>query len=131
MEHIHSINKTSQSNQKTQDICGSPQCGATFTNCFSFFIILQSLTFILSYALGHRANLHRGQEICALHTKSSFPKTRSRHKANSFIENIALHTCYVAQSNAELIALSLPSYRLLHPPPTIHSYTYLYFYNKA
>jgi hypothetical protein len=42
----NNINNTAQSTPKTQDICGSPQCGATSTNRFAFFIIHPDLTFI-------------------------------------------------------------------------------------
>jgi len=59
---------------KAQYICGSPQCRAMSTNYFVFYIILQYLIFILSYALSHKANLHRGKDIYAPSTRSSFPK---------------------------------------------------------
>jgi hypothetical protein len=72
---IHSINITTQRKPSTQDLRGSPQCGATSTNEFFFFISLQSLTSICSCALSHRAKLRTGQVICALSTRSTFPKS--------------------------------------------------------
>ena len=71
-EKICNINNTTQSKPKTQDIRGSPQCGATSTNHFAFFIICLNLIFIHSCALSHRVKLRIRQEIYALSTRSSF-----------------------------------------------------------
>jgi hypothetical protein len=51
-----------------------PSVGLRPPNASSYLLLFNSHTFIRSYALSHRAKLHRRWEICALSARSSFPK---------------------------------------------------------
>jgi hypothetical protein len=54
----------------TQDIRGSPQCGATSTNSSLLYYLLSS--FLQAQSI--KTLLRRGQEICAHLARSSFPE---------------------------------------------------------
>jgi hypothetical protein len=100
-----------------------PSVGLCPPTDFFFFIRLQSLTFFCSCALSHRAKLHTRQVICALSTRSTFPKSGQGTRANSSIKHRALHTQSVALRNPKLLALSLASYHYILS--TLHSYLFI------
>jgi hypothetical protein len=51
-----------------------PSVGLRPPTSSSSLLIFNILTFSCSCAQSHRAKIHRGQEICALHAISSFQK---------------------------------------------------------
>jgi hypothetical protein len=112
-KQIDSINIIAQRKPSTHDIRGSPQFGATSTNCFFFFIRLQYPTFICSCALSHKAKLCTRQVICALSARSTFPKL-GQGKEPTPLSNTEpyIHVIlYKATQNYLPLALSQ-----LHPP---------------
>jgi hypothetical protein len=129
------MNNITQSTS-TQDIRGSPQCVATSTNSSYSLLVFNLLTFICSCAQSHRAQLFSGQGICVHRTRSTFPKIRSRHRANSSIAKSTYIQHLCTKQLTKHLHLTLQALNsFLHKANQIYFLhrlaTYLYHYKKA
>jgi hypothetical protein len=70
INHINNIMTIMHKETTTQDIRGSPQCGATSTNSSLLYYLMS----IFLHAQSHKNPLHIGQEICMHLARSSFPE---------------------------------------------------------
>ena len=96
-----------------------PSVGLHPTTTSSSIILVQSLTFICSYALSHRAKLRTGQVICTLSNKSSSPKsdqgiepTRTEHNICSLFHEETQSHFHLA-TYTSLISCTYPITTLL------------------
>jgi hypothetical protein len=114
INHSNNITTIMHKESTTQDIRGSPQCGATSTNSSYSFIV-----FCQSYYM-HRATnpLRIGQEICIHLTRSSFPELGPSTKPSynmhtSFLQSLSLSSVSsqytVCTKHPQLFALSSPT----------------------
>jgi hypothetical protein len=96
-----------------------PSVGLRPPTASSSIILLQSLTFIFSCALSHRAKLRTGQVICALSTRSTFPKsdqgtepTRTEHYIYSLLHEATQSHLHLA-TYTSLVSCTYPITTLL------------------
>jgi hypothetical protein len=112
IDHINNISTTSHKATTTQDIRGSPQCGATSTNSSSSSLLASSN---LLTCTEPQSQLRIGQEICVHLARSSFPELGPSTKpytvcAQSHLQSLALSSASLntqyAQSRLQILALS-------------------------
>jgi len=81
---INIIIHIAQSTSRHRIYVVHPSVGLRPPTSSSSLLVFNLLTFLCSCAQSHRAKLRRGQEICALRTRSSFPKSGQGTKTNSY-----------------------------------------------
>jgi hypothetical protein len=120
--NINHINNIKQSISRHRIYVVHPSVGLHPPTSSSSLLVFNLLTFIFSCAQSHRAQLCTGQVICAQHTRSTFPKTRSRNRANSSIaQSLTYNVC--AQRNLKHLHLALQALTHSCTKPTRSSST--------
>jgi hypothetical protein len=130
------INNIAQSTSRHRIYVVHPSVGLCPPTSSSSLLVFNLLTLICSCAQIHRAQLRSGQVICAQRTRSTFPKIRSRHRANSSIAQSTYiqHLCTKKLTKHLHLAMQALN-TFLHKSNQIYFLhrlaTYLYHYKNA
>jgi hypothetical protein len=122
------MNNIAQSTS-TQDIRGSPQCGATSTNSSSSLLVSSNLLTCTKPQI----QLHKGQEICAHFARSSFPKLDQSTKPYTVCLHQALTKRLHLALQASTRSCTKPYYSCTKPITThllLTSPSYLFIHYK-